>query len=286
MGWLHGPSNASTTSTFRVAPRNNVDWAPRLVLFGDLGYTDNQILPYLAEECQAGAVDAVILFGDMVYWDDGENENSFMRDLSAMTGQGAVPIMVRREHLAFRCNLFAHCEPSIRSPCACHHDSGDELALNKLLLSQTSPGNGDYSAGTYARYKLQFAMPGWETQAASTYHSFDIGAAHIVGINTEVIEWGVPNPSLKASMLAWLEADLTAANAPAARAKRPWIIVHFHRPAYTTGNSDSLPRIEFEPYLFQYGVDVVFAGHVHNQERTLPVFNDTVMSGEDDPDQP
>ena len=28
---------------------------------------------------------------------------------------------------------------------------------------------------------------------------------------------------------------------------------------------------------FKYGVDVVFAGHVHNQERTLPVRNSTFM---------
>ena len=35
-------------------------------MFGDLGWTDNQILPYLREEVTAGIVDAVILYGDMV----------------------------------------------------------------------------------------------------------------------------------------------------------------------------------------------------------------------------
>ena len=29
-----------------------------------------------------------------VYWDNGENENSFMRDMSAMSNTGAVPVMV------------------------------------------------------------------------------------------------------------------------------------------------------------------------------------------------
>jgi hypothetical protein len=81
-------------SRFSVAPRSSLDWQPRLALFGDLGWTDNQVLPLLREECQAGAIDAVVIFGDMVYWDDGETENSFARDLSLLTANGSVPVMV------------------------------------------------------------------------------------------------------------------------------------------------------------------------------------------------
>jgi hypothetical protein len=101
-------------------------------MFGDLGWTDDQILPFLRDECEAGAVDAIVLFGDMVYWDNGENENSFLRDFSNMATAGgvSVPIMV-------------------------------------------SPGNGDYGSN-YARYKAQWAMPGWEQQE-SLYHSFNLG---------------------------------------------------------------------------------------------------------------
>ena len=170
----------------------------------------------------------------MVYWDNGENENSFMRDLSGMATSGgrSVPIMV-------------------------------------------SPGNGDYGGGKYARFKAQWAMPGWE-ERQSLYHSFNLGRAHIVGINTEDIEH-----SRAATMLAWLDADLSAANQPDARKLRPWLVVHFHRPAYSTGNTDAVPYKIFEPLMYKYGVDVVFAGHVHNQERTFPVFNQTVMPGPD-----
>ena len=170
----------------------------------------------------------------MVYWDNGENENSFMRDLASMTTSGgrSVPIMV-------------------------------------------SPGNGDYGGGKYARFKAQFAMPGWQDRE-SLYHSFNIGRAHIVGINTEDIEH-----SSATTMLAWLDADLRAANEPDARTLRPWLVVHFHRPAYSTGNTDDAPYKVFEPLMYKYGVDIVFAGHVHNQERTFPVFNKTVMPGPD-----
>jgi hypothetical protein len=216
--WQGEPNNSSssTLSQFKTYPVDQSEWAPRLALFGDLGWTDNQVLPFLRDECAAGAIDAIVIFGDMVYWDNGENENSFMRDMSALSNTGAVPVMV-------------------------------------------SPGNGDYGGGGYKRYKVQWSMPGWR-DAGSLYHSFDLGRAHIVGINTEALEYGVPDPAEKARMLAWLEADMLAANQPTVRAVRPWIVVHFHRPAYTTGNSDSIPYAEFEPLMYKYGVDVVFAG--------------------------
>ena len=88
VGWRD--SDVEASSTFKVAPRDSLNWSPRLAMFGDLGWTDNQILPLLREESEAGAIDALVLFGDMVYWDNGENENSFMRDLSNLTA-GATP---------------------------------------------------------------------------------------------------------------------------------------------------------------------------------------------------
>ena len=33
--------------------------------------------------------------------------------------------------------------------------------------------------------------------------------------------------------------------------------------------------------MYKYGVDLVFAGHVHNQERTLPVFNSSLVASPD-----
>jgi predicted MPP superfamily phosphohydrolase len=206
-------------------------------MFGDLGWTDDQVLPYLQQESEAGVIDAMVIFGDMVYWDNGENENSFMRDVSTLSGEGKVPVMV-------------------------------------------SPGNGD-AAANMSRYKQQWAMPGWEQQTGSSYHSFDIGRAHIVGINTEALDyWSAITPT-KDRMLRWLAQDLAKANEPATRQQRPWIVVHFHRPAYSTGNTDPRPYEVFEPLMERYGVDLVFAGHVHNQERTFPVFNRTLMPGKD-----
>ena len=41
-----------------------------------------------------------------------------------------------------------------------------------------------------------------------------------------------------------------AANDAEARRQRPWVVVHFHRPAYTTGNSDAVPYEVFEPLMY------------------------------------
>ena len=77
-------------SSFR-SRRLDLDWSPRLAMFGDLGWTNDQVLPLLSEEAALGDVDAIVLFGDMVYWANGESENAFMRDVSAMSANGSIP---------------------------------------------------------------------------------------------------------------------------------------------------------------------------------------------------
>ena len=58
----------------------------------------------------------------------------------------------------------------------------------------------------------------------------------------------------------WLHEDLTKANTVASRKLRPWIIVHYYRPAYSTNIgihfSDPVAHktitTSLENYLFQY----------------------------------
>ena len=88
--------NGTHRSTFRTRRSASENWSPRLVFFGDLGYTNNQFMEYLPDESDAGAVDAVVFFGDMVYWANGESENSFMRDLSRWSGNGSVRVVFER----------------------------------------------------------------------------------------------------------------------------------------------------------------------------------------------
>jgi 3',5'-cyclic AMP phosphodiesterase CpdA len=78
----------------------------------------------------------------------------------------------------------------------------------------------------------------------------------------------------ESAMLAFAEADLAAAAAPAARALRPWIIVAVHRPLYSSFNSteeQAAMRNALAEVLERHSVDVVLSGHVHSYERTWPV---------------
>ena len=137
-------------------------------------------------------------------------------------------------------------------------------------------------------------MPG-AAEADSLWHSFDLGRAHIVGVSTEAFYY--QDKGVQANMMAWFEANLKAANTAAARAERPWIVVHFHRPIYSTNygdasnpssapHGDAMARQHFESLLYQYGVDLVFSGHVHSQERTWPVYNGTILNGTTTPGRP
>lgn len=218
-----------------VAPRreDDTDWSPRLAFFGDLGYTNDQLLNYLSLESEQNAIDAIVLFGDMVYWPNGESENSFMRDVQTLSN-GSVPFHV-------------------------------------------SPGNGD-SGNNFTIYRNDFRMP--EDSSDSLWHSFNLGPCHVVGVSTEVFYY--QSTTVRQNMMRWLEADLREANAN--RVERPWIVVHYHRPAYSENYAppfgDTYARTVFEPLMFDYGVDLIFSGHVHNQERSYPVFNGTVVSSD------
>jgi Calcineurin-like phosphoesterase len=65
---------------------------------------------------------------------------------------------------------------------------------------------------------------------------------------------------------AWLEKELQGAG-------EDWKIPYFHHPLYSSGERHgSTPglRTVWEPLFVKYGVSVVFAGHDHFYERTLP----------------
>ncbi|XP_051147063.1 purple acid phosphatase 2-like [Andrographis paniculata] len=71
----------------------------------------------------------------------------------------------------------------------------------------------------------------------------------------------------------WLINELPKVN----RSETPWLIVLVHSPWYNSYNYHYMEgesmRVMFEPWLVQYKVDVVFAGHVHAYERSERVSN-------------
>ncbi|KAB2897274.1 MAG: metallophosphoesterase family protein [Kofleriaceae bacterium] len=112
-------------------------------------------------------------------------------------------------------------------------------------------GNHEYVTADAAPFRDAFALPGNER-----WYSFDWGSVHFAALDTE--------QSLS-TQAAWLDADLAATD-------RPWKIVFFHRPPYSSGDHGSATdvRTRLAPVLERHGVQLVLTGHDHHYERTTP----------------
>eukprot|EP00753_Platysulcus_tardus_P018113 PLAT6721.1.p1 GENE.PLAT6721.1~~PLAT6721.1.p1 ORF type:complete len:423 (-),score=153.50 PLAT6721.1:149-1417(-) len=132
----------------------------------------------------------------------------------------------------------------------------------------------------YTAYKSRFFASAAASGSASPFwYSFDVGPLHVTVLSSE------HNYTRGSQQWNWFSADLAAAAAPAARAKTPWLLVTAHRPLYCSTDdyydchmNAKWMRDALEPLMKAAKVDLYLAGHLHNYERTLPVYNETVTS--------
>lgn len=125
-------------------------------------------------------------------------------------------------------------------------------------------GNHDVKTEDGAPYLENFYLPSDNPQNTERYYSFDWGNAHFVALDSELYyDDGAGSPE---EQKAWLKRDLAAT-------RKPWKFVFFHRPPYSSSRhgSDERIRADLEPVFDRYGVDVVFNGHDHDYERTVPI---------------
>jgi 3',5'-cyclic AMP phosphodiesterase CpdA len=123
-------------------------------------------------------------------------------------------------------------------------------AKNTPLIEGHEEAHADFYAGAQARFPRM------------NNFSFDYGNAHwtILDSNTYV-DWTDPE------MRAWVKKDLEAAGSA------QWRFVGFHHPGFNSAVDhfhDQWMRTLSD--VFEAGkVDIVFAGHVHNYQRTFPL---------------
>jgi acid phosphatase type 7 len=156
------------------------------------------------------------------------------------------------------------------------NNASEFLTLGQLMFLPV-PGNHEDEA---VQYYSNFSTPG-DGPYAKSYYSFNLGSVHFVMIDDELIgtETGEPEPT---AQLAWIQQDLTAANMD--RANHPFIVAVEHRGVYTTSTHASDPdvlqaRASLVPLYDMTNVDLVFAGHDHEYERTYPVREGNPISG-------
>ena len=140
----------------------------------------------------------------------------------------------------------------------------------------TAPGNHEYVTNDAAAYLALHSVPQRTVPIndRGRYYSFDWGNAHFVSLDSNAsLEDAVEG---KGRMLAWLENDLKFTRAF-------WRIAFFHHPPYATGLNQgdilcSWAREKIVPILESYGVHVVFSGHEHSYQRSLPVRDNTTTT--------
>ncbi|KAJ1404585.1 Purple acid phosphatase-like, N-terminal [Sesbania bispinosa] len=121
---------------------------------------------------------------------------------------------------------------------------------------------------TFVAYSSRFAFPSEESGSSSTfYYSFNAGGIHFIMLGAYI------SYSKSGEQYKWLESDLASVD----REVTPWLVATWHPPWYSTYKAHyreaECMRVEMEDLLYQYGVDIVFNGHVHAYERSNRVYN-------------
>lgn len=119
-------------------------------------------------------------------------------------------------------------------------------------------GNHEYGTEEAAPFREAFVLPenGGE-RGRERWYSFDWGDVHVVVLDTELVG---------ETQARWLDADLAASD-------KPWEIVLFHRPPYSSGSHgpSMVVREHFTPILEKHQVPLVLVGHEHHYERFEPI---------------
>ncbi|KAK9830602.1 hypothetical protein WJX81_003718 [Elliptochloris bilobata] len=136
-----------------------------------------------------------------------------------------------------------------------------------------SPGNheieqqADSAYTTFASYSARLKNPHRASSSSSFhYYSFNFGSVHNIMLSPYV-DYTIGSPQYN-----WLVNDLKAID----RTLTPFVVAGVHNPWVSTDTSYKefeQMRVSMEPIIYQYGVDVMFNGHVHSYERSNPVYN-------------
>eukprot|EP00746_Dinoflagellata_sp_MGD_P129263 gnl/MRDRNA2_/MRDRNA2_63477_c0_seq1.p1 gnl/MRDRNA2_/MRDRNA2_63477_c0~~gnl/MRDRNA2_/MRDRNA2_63477_c0_seq1.p1 ORF type:complete len:508 (-),score=59.66 gnl/MRDRNA2_/MRDRNA2_63477_c0_seq1:93-1562(-) len=240
-----------------VARPNVTDWAPTILVYGDLGVDNDVSLGRLKAEAASGDNNFVLHVGDFAY------------DLNNEGGKRAAEFMSNIDPIASQLPYMT---------CIGNHEGGTDFdhisPLYQYMHRFWMPGQGDLVRGL---------------KGNSVYYSFDAGPAHIVAFSSEVYFWQLWDLE---QQFAFLEHDLASVD----RARTPWLITMAHRPMYcTNAGSDDCTKesskvrtgyslagkrlFRLEELFQKHRVDLAFWAHEHSYERTWPVFDERVMNG-------
>ncbi len=125
------------------------------------------------------------------------------------------------------------------------------------------PGNHEYYSADAAPYYKYFGSAAGSV--GKGYYSYDVGAWHVIALNTEILVSPLFTDSASKAELDWLEKDLKAH-------KTLCTVAYGHHPRFSSGWHGGDPSLGRMWQLFyDNGVDLVLTGHDHDYERFLPM---------------
>jgi hypothetical protein len=117
-------------------------------------------------------------------------------------------------------------------------------------ITYPSPGNHEYATARAAGYFSYFGA-----SAPAPYYSFDLGAWHLVSLNSEVAH------GKGSAQERWLRGDL-------ARDRHRCELLYWHRPRWSAGTHGSDAGMQaLWRAAYDAGVDLVLVGHDHDYQR-------------------
>ena len=135
----------------------------------------------------------------------------------------------------------------------------------------------------FAAYKARFFMPsntGMQGRGSgdNMYYSWTYGNTYFSAMNSET---AVDTQDFHKKQLSFFQDEVNKVD----RAHQQFVVTHFHRPLYCSddgacsqpGKPNKLSK-QAETMFYNAKVDLCITGHVHAYERTLPVYNEQVMT--------
>ena len=122
--------------------------------------------------------------------------------------------------------------------------------------TRPAPGNHEYDTGSASGYFGYFGGNAGPSHAG--YYSYDLGAWHIVSLNSEL------DTRAGGRQHQWLRADL-AAN------RSGCVAAIAHRPRFSSGpHGNNAQMQDLWSTLHEFGVEILLSGHDHLYERFAP----------------
>ncbi|GMF13727.1 unnamed protein product [Phytophthora lilii] len=271
----------SAVSSFKTARKSGDESPFTIAVYGDMGADANAVATNKYVNSLVDKIDFVYHLGDVSYADDAF--------LSAKTAFGFFYEQVYNKFMNSMTNIMRRMAYMVlvgNHEAECHSPS---CLMSDSKLDQL---------GNYSAFNARFRMPSPESGGVlNMWYSYEYASVHFTTASSETDFPHAPSNAYHThrvyghfgDQLAWLEADLKAADAN--RDKVPWLIVGMHRPMYTirSCDADGVPNNDydaldiqqaFEKLFIKYKVDLVLQGHVHAYERQYPTANSSaVMKG-------